>query len=238
MQRVIIIGATSGIGLELAKLYIKNNVLVGATGRRKELLENLQNEFPSQVKVECFDVMANENIRHVESLIEKLGGLDILIYNTGFGDVSKNLEWSIDKQTTQTNVNGFIEIVNYAFNYFARQGNGQIAATSSVGSIRGNSWAPAYSASKAFMSVYMEGLHMKAKKMKLNIAVTDILPGFVNTKLAKGNKQFWIVKVEKAAKQIFDAIKKKKRRVYVSRRWRLIAWILRWMPYGIYRRMA
>jgi short-subunit dehydrogenase len=238
MPRIIIIGATSGIGLELANLYIKNNDIVGVTGRRKELLLELQNKFPNQVKVECFDVTGDENIFHLESLIQKSGGVDILIYNTGFGDVSKDLEWQIDKQTVQTNVNGFIEIVNYAFNYFAKQGHGQIAATSSIGSIRGNSWAPAYSASKAFMSVYMEGLHMKAKKMNLDIAVTDILPGFVNTKMAKGNKQFWIVKVEKAASQIFNAIKKKKRRVYVSPRWRLIAWILKWMPYGIYRRIA
>jgi len=238
MQRIIIIGASSGIGLELAKLYIKNNDIVGVTGRRKELLLELQNKFPNQVSVECFDVTGNENIAHLESLIKKLGGMDILIYNTGYGDVSKDLEWQIDKQTTQTNVNGFIEIVNYAFNHFAKQGHGQIAATSSIGSIRGNSWAPAYAASKAFMSVYMEGLHMKAKKMKLNIAVTDILPGFVNTKMAKGNKQFWVVKVEKAASQIFNAIKKKKRRVYVSPRWRLIAWILKWMPYSIYRRIA
>jgi short-subunit dehydrogenase len=238
MQRVIIIGATSGIGLELAKFYIKNNAMVGATGRRRELLDELQKGFSKQVRIECFDVMGNDNIFHVTSLIEKLGGVDILIYNSGFGDVSKDLDWQIDKQTTQTNVNGFVEIVNYAFNYFAKQGHGQIAATSSIGSIRGNSWAPAYSASKAFMSVYMEGLHMKAKKMNLNIAVTDILPGFVNTKMAKGNKQFWIVKVEKAVKQIFDAIKKKKRRVYVSPRWRLIAWIMKWMPYSIYRRIA
>src|SRR5258708_15641351 len=238
MQRVIIIGATSGIGLALAKLYIKNNDIVGTTGRRRELLAVLENEFPNQVSVECFDVTANENIFHIESLVEKLGGVDILIYNSGFGDVSKTLNWGIDKQTTQTNVNGFIEIVNYAFNYFAKQGHGQIAAISSIGSIRGNSWAPAYSASKAFMNVYMEGLDMKAKKMKLNISVTNILPGFINTKMSKGNKQFWIVKVEKAALQIFDAIKKKRRRVYVSPRWRLIAWIMKWMPYGIYRRIA
>jgi short-subunit dehydrogenase len=238
MQKVIIIGATSGIGLELAKLYIKNGDRIGITGRRKELLLKFQSAFPSQVFCECFDVQGDKNVFHLESLIGELGGLDILIYNSGFGDVSKTLDWEIDKQTVKTNVNGFIEVVNYAFNYFAKQGHGQIAAISSVGSIRGNSWAPAYSASKAFMSVYMEGLHMKAKKLKLGISVTDILPGFVNTKMAKGNKQFWIVKVEKAARQIFTAIQKKKRRVYVSKRWRLIAWILKWMPYGILKRIA
>jgi len=237
-NKVIIIGATSGIGLELAKLYIKNGDMVGVTGRRNELLLKLQLQFPAQVVTECFDVRGNENILHLESLIKKLGGLDILIYNSGVGDISKELDWQLDKQTTQTNVNGFIEIVNYTFNYFAKQGHGQIAGVSSLASIRGNSHAPAYSASKAFMSVYMEGLHIKAGKMKLNITVTDIQPGFINTKLAKGNKQFWVAPVEKAAKQIFNAIRKKKRRAYITRRWIIIAWILKWIPYTIYKRFA
>ena len=243
MDRVIIIGATSGIGLELAKLYIQNGDRVGATGRRSQLLNELQNKFPDQVATECFDVMGEENIPHLESLIEKLGGFDILIYNSGFGNTSDTLDWAIDKQTTQTNVNGFIEMVNYAFNYFARQGRGQIAATSSIASVRGNSQAPAYSASKAFMSTYMEGLHFKSRRLrkrnpKIRVSITDIQPGFVNTKMAKGKIRFWQAPVEKASRQIFAAIKKKKRKVYITHRWSIIAWILKWLPYRILRKIA
>jgi len=241
--RIIIIGATSGIGLELAKLYIQNGDRVGATGRRNHLLSELQEEFPDHVVTECFDVMGQENIPHLESLIEKLGGLDILIYNSGFGNISDNLDWAIDKQTTQTNVNGFIEIINYAFNYFVRQGRGQIAATSSIASVRGNSKAPAYSASKAFMSTYMEGLHFKARRLekrnpKITVSITDIQPGFVNTKMAKGKIRFWQAPLEKASRQIFAAIKNKKRKVYITHRWRMVAWILKWLPYRILRRIA
>jgi short-subunit dehydrogenase len=238
MQKIIIIGATSGIGSALAKLYLQNGDKVAVTGRRKNLLDKLEQESQSKIITECFDVTGNENIAHLKSIIEKLGGLDVLIYNAGYGDVSKSLDWEIDRRTTKTNVNGFIEIVNYAFNYFVKQGYGQIAGTSSIASIRGNSWAPAYSASKAFMSVYMEGLRMKASKMKINIAVTDILPGFVNTKMSKGNRQFWIVPLQKAAKQIFHAIQKKKRRAYISHRWIIIAWLLKWVPYSIYKRLG
>jgi short-subunit dehydrogenase len=237
-KKVIIIGATSGIGLELAKLYINNGDMVGVTGRRNELLIKLQQEFPKQVFTESFDVRGNENIPHLESLINKLGGVDLLIYNSGFGDISKTLDWDIDKKTMEINVKGFLEIVNWSFNYFVQKGEGQIAATSSIASIRGNSMAPAYSASKAFMSTYMEGLHMKSRKMKLKIAITDIQPGFVKTKMAKGKGRFWEEPVEKAARQIFNAIKKKRRRVYITRRWGLIAWILKWIPYGIYKRIA
>src|SRR5882672_7505725 len=164
MQKIIIIGATSGIGRELARIYAGEGHLVGVTGRRHDLLYSLQLEFPNHIVTECFDVTTPQNIAHLESLIQKLDGLDLLIYNAGYGDVSDVLDWEIDKTTVNVNVNGFIAIVHYAFQYFVAQGGGQVATTSSIASIRGNSHAPSYSASKAFQSVYFEGLYMKAKK--------------------------------------------------------------------------
>src|SRR5678810_1066194 len=175
-RRVIIIGATSGIGLELAQLYIKAGDRVGITGRRSHLLDDLQNQFPSQVVTECFDVMGNDNIVHLASLIHKLDGLDLLIYNSGYGDVSDTLDWEIDKRTTLTNVNGFVEIVNYTFNYFVKQGGGQIAATSSIAAIRENSQAPAYSASKAYMSMYtVSYTHLRAHETGRNLVCRLLL---------------------------------------------------------------
>jgi len=238
MRRVILIGATSGIGLELAKLFIKEGDKVGATGRRCHLLDDLRRQFPEQVVTECFDVMGSDNVHHLKSLIDKLNGLDLLVYNSGYGEVSETLDWGIDKQTTLTNVNGFVEIANFTFNYFVKQGSGQIAATSSIAAIRENSQAPAYSASKAYMSMYMGGLHLKARRMKkqdrkISIVITDVQPGFVNTKMAKGKGRFWEASSKKAASQIFNAIQRRKRKVYITRRWALIAWLLKWMPHFI-----
>ena len=229
-SKVIIIGATSGIGTELATIYANKGYFVGITGRRNELLLSLQNKFPKNIVTECFDVTQKENIPHLQTLIQKLDGLDILIYNSGYGDISKTLDGEIEKHTTDVNVNGFVEIVCYAFNYFVNQGHGQIACNSSVASIRGNSMAPAYSASKAFESIYMEGLWLKAKKLKKEVSVTDIQPGFVDTGLAKGKGKFWIAPPQKAAMQIYQAIKKKKKRTYVTKRWWIIAKLLKWMP--------
>lgn len=236
-KKVIIIGATSGIGEALAKLYLRANCLVGISGRRKELLDSFQTAFPGLV-TKCFDVTGNSNTTHLQSLIDKLGGLDILIYNSGYGEPSKKLNWEIEKQTTLTNVNGFVEIVNSAFAYFIKQGHGQIAGISSIAANRGNSLAPAYSASKAYMSTYLEGLHMKAAKMKLPVSVTDIQPGFVKTKMEKGNKLFWVATVEKAAAQIYQAISTKRKRAYITKRWWFIAKIMKYMPYAIYKKIA
>src|SRR6185436_15433283 len=118
------------------------------------LLDQFQLDYPERIYVSNFDVRGEENIAALTSLIDKMGGMDLLIYNSGFGDPSKTLDWELDKVTYETNVKGFIEIANFAFNYFVKQGHGHFAATSSIASIRGNSWAPAYSASKAFQSVY------------------------------------------------------------------------------------
>ena len=105
-KKVIIIGATSGIGRELAIIYAKQGCYVGVTGRRNELLLSLQKKFPKNIVTECFDVTGKENIPHLQTLIQKLDGLDIIIYNSGYGDISNELDWDIEKRTTDVNVNG------------------------------------------------------------------------------------------------------------------------------------
>ena len=132
VKRIIIIGASSGIGKEMAKLYIERGYRVGITGRRNNLLSEIKRENPSQVVTRCFDVTKDDNLANIESLIAELGGLDLFIYNAGFGDANKQLNQLAEKQTTLTNVLGFVESVSYIFNYFLLQGSGHIALTSSI----------------------------------------------------------------------------------------------------------
>ena len=238
IKKIIIVGATSGIGRKMAELYAADGNIVGITGRRKELLDEIENMFPGKIKSECFDVTGNENIERLTALIQKIGGLDILVYSSGIGELSKELDWEIDKLTVNTNVNGFVEIANWSFNYFIKQGHGSVAVISSIAANRGNSWAPAYSASKAFQSNYFEALAIKIKKMKKDIGVTCVEPGFVATKMAKGNKRFWVVPLEKAARQIIAAIDKKRQKVYVGKRWWLVAKMMRLVPFWIYKKIG
>ena len=239
MQKILIIGATSGIGRELSRLYAAAGHLVGATGRRQEMLDSLQEEYPNHIITTCYDATSPhpQAMAHLEALVRKLGGLDLLIYNAGWGDLAEKLNWAIDKETVDINVNGFLAAIHFGWQYFIAQGHGHLATISSIAGNRGNRHSPAYSASKAFQSIYFEGLHIKARKMKIPLYVTDIQPGFVDTKMAKGPR-FWVAPVDKAARQIVRAIKKKRRRAYITRRWWLVAKVFKWIPGWIYHRVG
>jgi short-subunit dehydrogenase len=236
-MKIIIVGASSGMGKELALQYLAQGHLVGITGRREALLHETAAAWTGKCFAQTFDVTGNENIAHIRSLIETLGGLDLLIYSSGFGHPSDHLDEATEISTTRTNVNGFVEIAAYVFNYFVEQGGGQIAVISSVAGVRGGRHAPAYNASKAYVSNYAEGLNLKAANLGKNITVTDIRAGFVNTHMAKGEGQFWVADVQKAAAQIRRAIATRLRVAYITKRWRLVAWLFRRLPYALYRKL-
>jgi short-subunit dehydrogenase len=237
MKKIIIIGASSGIGRELARLYAGEGALVGATGRRQELLYSLQLEYPNHVVTECFDATEKDMTIHLDSLVEKLGGLDMLIYSAGWGEPQEALEYAVEKATVDINVNGFLEAVFFGWRLFTGQGHGHLVTISSIASIRGNRHSPAYSASKSFQSNYFEGLHIKARKMKIPLYLTDVQPGFVDTKMAKGPR-FWVAPPAKAARQIHNAISRKRWRVYITRRWWIIAKLFQWIPSWLYHRIG
>ena len=239
MQKILIIGATSGIGRELARHYASAGHLVAATGRRQEMLDSLQQEYPDRILTECYDAAGPHPLAkaHLAALVQRLGGLDLLIYNAGWGDLAEKLDWSIDKETVDINVNGFLAAIHYGWQYFTAQGHGHLVTISSIAGNRGNRHSPAYSASKAFQSIYFEGLSIKARKMKIPLYVTDIQPGFVDTKMAKGPR-FWVAPVDKAARQIVRAIKKKRRQAYITRRWWVVGKVFKWIPDWIYHRVG
>lgn len=238
MKKVIVVGASSGIGREVARLYAEEGNKVAVTGRRSELLEEFRKEFPEKVITGVFDVRQLDNPKQLDLLVEQMGGMDICLISAGLGTVSNDLIWEIENETYETNVSAFTQVSTWAFNYFVRQGHGQLANISSIASWRGNSHAPAYSASKAYQSVYFEGLQMKVMRLGVPLTITDIQPGFVQTKMAQGNKRFWVASVYKAARQIKSGMDSGRFRFYVTKRWRLIAWIMKWMPNFIFHRLS
>lgn len=238
MKKCIIIGATSGIGRELAKIYSSNEYIVGITGRRENLLQELKKENPKSYIIKCFDIsLPDTNEKNLNELASELGGLDLIVINSGVGYPNESLDYKLEKDTFDTNITGVAEIAVWAFNYFKNQGYGNIAFVTSIAGMRGGRFNPAYSASKAFQMNYCEGLRAKAKKSKLQIYVTDIRPGFVDTAMAKSPNKFWVAPPKKAAKQIFSALKKKKKIAYVTKRWIIVAYILKLLPKWIFDRI-
>ncbi len=231
MKKAIIIGATSGIGRKLAEKFVSEGYLVGITGRRTALLEEIKAANPEQIFYKTLDVQNIENIdNQLTELTTELGGLDILVLSSGTGDLNTELKFDLEKNTIDTNVLGFTAIADWTYKYFLQQKQGHFVAISSIGGLRGNGMAPAYSATKAYQINYLEGLRIKASKSKFPIHISDIRPGFVDTAMAKGEGLFWVVPVEKAANQIFNSIRKKKKIAYISKRWIIFACLMKLLP--------
>lgn len=228
MKKAIIIGATSGIGKALAEILLRENFMVGVTGRREALLASLQEQDSSRVFIKKMDV---QNVSAIElicdELVNQLGGLDLMIISAGIGEENKALNFDIENNVIKTNIQGFTCVADWAMRYFKNQGYGHLLNISSIAGIIGNGSAPSYNATKAYQINYLEGLRLNAKEYGSGIIVTDVRPGFVDTAMAKGNGLFWVSPVQKAADQIFEAIKRKKKVVYVSKKWKLIGILLK-----------
>lgn len=238
MSKAIIIGASSGIGKELAILLSKEKYTVGLTARRTDLLEDIASQLPTKSYVKYMDVSQPDcAMKALEDLIEEMDGVDLIVFCSGTGYINPGLDWQKEKETIDVNVTGFSCIADVSFNYFKKQGFGHFAAISSIAALRGGRDAPGYNASKAFVSNYMEGLRCKARKENLKITITDIRPGFVDTKMAQGDGLFWVASPEVAAKQIVSIIRRKKDIGYVTRRWWFVAKIYKILPGWIYKKI-
>ncbi len=230
MKNALVFGATSGIGKELSKLLVADDYKVIITGRRKNLLNELKETNPENFIIKVHDVTNfNSSEKLFAALKTELKTIDLIVYSSGVGEPNYKLEWEKEVPTLQTNVMAATKIYGLAYNFFRAQGFGHFVGISSIASIRGNRHAPAYFASKAFQASYLESLYMKGKRSKATIYVTDIQPGFVDTAMAMGNT-FWMASLKKGTKQIYSAIKKKKRKAYITKRWRFIAMLLKIVP--------
>jgi short-subunit dehydrogenase len=226
-RKAIVIGATSGIGRELA-LLLTSQYNVGITGRRKSLLDELQALHPDAFFSMTLDNTKGSSLEsELDQLVVNLGGLDLLVISSGTGDINEKLEFEIEKNTIDLNTTAFTQIAIWGMNYFIRQGHGHLVGITSIGGLTGNQLAPAYNATKAYQINYLKSLRKKAVALNLPVLVTDIRPGFVDTDMAKGPGRFWVASPRKAAAQILSAIQLKRKTAYITKRWMLVAWIVK-----------
>jgi short-subunit dehydrogenase len=238
MKKAIVVGASSGIGHALAKVLAQDGYAVGLVARRLPLLLELQQEIGDQAMVKQIDVADTAvAMPQFTQLLHEMGDVDLIVLSAGIGFLNPDLDWNKENETIGVNVAGFTAMTNLAVHYFLKKGSGHLVNISSIAAIRGNGMAPAYNASKAFESNYLEGMRHKFAKLHLPITITDIQPGFVDTAMAQGVGLFWVAPPEKAAKQIYQAIRRRKTHAYVTKRWRLIAWLFKLAPDWLYHRL-
>ena len=232
MPNAIVFGATSGIGKQLANYLVADGYKVAITGRRLQLLNTIKASKPNRYFVWENDVQDVVNIEFVfKQIVEEFENIQLVIHCSGIGYENPELDWQKENDTLKTNVLGATRIYDLAFNLFKEQGFGHLVSISSIASLRGNRFSPSYFASKAYQVNYLESLYFKSKEIKGGkVYITDIRPGFIDTRMALGDDIFWMASLDKASKQIYSAIKRKKRRVYISKRWILIAWVLKIVP--------
>lgn len=238
MKRIVIVGATSGIGLETARLCIRQGWRVGAAGRRREALDALRAEAPEQVEVEALDINCDDAPEHLARLIERLGGMDIYLHSSGIGSRNTELRPDIEIATLRTNGEGFVRMVTAAFGYFRAHGGGHLAVISSIAGTKGLGSAPAYSATKRMQNTYIDALAQLAHMEKLNIRFTDIRPGFVATPLLAGDGHYpMLMQVGKVAARIMKVLKRQRRRVVIDRRYAVMVFFWKMIPEWLWERL-
>jgi short-subunit dehydrogenase len=238
MKKAIIIGATGGIGKAVAEILLQEGYLVGVTGRREDLFPAMQQQFTGRIFCKKMDVQELSTLASIcNELVNQMGGMDLLVISAGIGEGNKQLDFEIENDVIKTNIQGFTCIADWGITFFKKQGYGHLVNISSIAGIRGNGIAPSYNATKAYQINYLEGLRLNTIKSGYDITVTDVRPGFVDTAMAKGNGLFWVAPVQKAAEQIVESIKRKKRVVYITKRWGLIGYFLKIIPFAFLKRV-
>lgn len=236
-KNIIIVGATSGIGREVARILAGEGWKVGAVGRREELLESLKGEFEDgRVLTAVADVTQESAVEAMRGLAERMGGMDVFFLSSGIGSQNANLDVETEMRIVKTNCEGFTRMTTFAFNYFKERqrdgwdGRGHVAVISSIAGTKGLGIAPAYSATKRFQNAYVEALSQLAWMEGLRIDFTDIRPGFVKTELLKQTNYPMLMTVPPVARSIVKAIKKRKHTVTIDWRYRVLVGFWRLIP--------
>ena len=239
-KSAVVMGATSGIGYEVALLLAQRGWQVGVAGRREEILSQLVKQQPGIVAYEVIDVNSPQATEGLQRLIAKLGQMDLYFHSSGIGFQNSSLDAEKELSTIETNCLGMARLVGEAFRYFAShpEREAELAVISSIARTKGLGAAPAYSASKRFTSHYLECLcQLKRIRGLHHIHLTDIRPGFVRTPLIEGSCFPMQLDAREVAETIVRAIERRKAVVTINWLYRLLVWCWQLIPRWLWIRM-
>jgi short-subunit dehydrogenase len=236
-RTAVIVGASSGIGEALAHEMNREGWRLVLLARRLERLEALRQALAPDTVVRRIDVTRDDAGVVFGDVLEELGGVDLVIISAGAGHNNRDLNPDLDTDTVAVNVSGFMKTAPVALRHFLRRGRGHLVGITSMAALRGNGAGAAYAASKAFQSVYLDGLRDLARESGLPITVTEAQPGFVDTAMMKPERPLakvagWLLVASpaRAARQIVRAIRKRAKHAYIPRRYAVVALVLQLLP--------
>ncbi len=239
-MRVVVVGASSGMGEAMARQLAEAGADVAILARREGELTRLASERPGKLRPYVHDV---SNVDEVPALFERIerdmGAVDGLIYAAGVMPKIDESEYAFEKDRAMVTVNllGAMAWMNQAAARFEAARSGTILGISSIAGERGRRGNPAYCTTKAALSTYLEALRNRCSRYGVN--VVTIKPGFVDTAMTRGLKGlFWLISAEKAAKQALALARKgTSGAAFVPSRWALVAFIVRSLPSFIFRKL-
>lgn len=245
MKKAVIIGATSGLGREVASRLVAEGWTVGITGRRQEALESFRSEHTSgKVYISTMDVTREDSVDALDTLIGQIGSPDLFFYVSGVGYQNPELDLDKEIRTVRTNCEGMVRMVDHFMNYVRshRQDYTQkahIAVITSVAGVVALGTAPAYSATKRMQSTYLSALAQLSRMEDIPVCFTDIRPGFVATDILNPDKHYpMIMTKEKAAEHIMKALRCRKRVYTFDWHFRFATFMWKFIPRYIWERIT
>ncbi|EAS46506.1 hypothetical protein GB2207_06628 [gamma proteobacterium HTCC2207] len=236
MRQAIIVGASSGLGWELAIQLADKGYQLGVMGRREALLNELVEKLPGTHFIQATDVSnAEQSQTELEELIARMGDVELIVLSSGVGLFENKLEWAAEREMIDVNVRGFAALTIIAMEHFTRRGAGHLAGISSMAAHIFGAKTVTYHATKAFVSNYLAGMRQRAIRSGLPITITTIEPGFIKTPMVHGNP-LWMAPVEKGVTQMVAGLLKKKNHIYITKRWRYVAFVADLMPHWLLRK--
>lgn len=237
-KKAIIMGATSGLGREVALLLLREGWTLGLAGRRADRLEALRQLAPDRVFTATIDVRQEGADGQLEQLIARMGGMDLYLHSSGIGRQNAALAADVETETLETNGTGFVRMVTAAYRHFRRQGYGHLAVISSIAGTKGLGAAPAYSATKRMQNTYIDALEQLAHLEHLPLVFTDIRPGFVATDLLNNGRHYpLLMRPETVARHIVRALRRQRRVAVIDVRYRLLVTLWRLIPRWLWKRL-
>jgi short-subunit dehydrogenase len=243
-RTAFVTGASSGIGLELSKVLAKAGVEVGIAARREDELRKLEREIAQgggRARVYPLDVSdAEATTRTLERADQEMGGIDLVVANAGVGHHrwSGKLSYRDCAPILAVNVAGAVATLTALLPRMVERKRGHLVGISSLAQYRGMPYGATYSASKAFLSHFLEGIRVDLRGT--GVVVTDVRPGFVRTPMTAPSPfpMPFLMDLDRAARAIAEGIHKGA--PIVAFPWQL-ATVMRagtLMPTGVWDRVA